>query len=78
MLKGTRKESHNDITELEINNEDVDVRSLHFVFGSLYRDVDLPIRPLQVLRVLAAAFLLQVEHVVQQCKETMKRTINMK
>ncbi|XP_036030100.1 germ cell-less protein-like 2 [Onychomys torridus] len=78
MLKGSWKDSHNDIIELEIKNEDIDVRSLYFVFGSLYRDEVLPIKPLQVPHVLAAASLLQVEHVVHQCKETMMKTINMK
>ncbi|KAL6087212.1 hypothetical protein STEG23_026127 [Scotinomys teguina] len=79
MLQGSWKDSPSDIIELEIKNEDIDVRSLDLVFGSLYRDdEDLPVHPLEIPRVLAAASLLQVEHVVQQCKETMMRTINMK
>ncbi|CAH6779984.1 germ cell-less protein-like 2 [Phodopus roborovskii] len=78
MLKDTWKERHSDIVELEIKNEDINIRSLDFVFGSLYRDDDLPMKPLQVPHVLAAACLLQVERVIQQCNETMKKTINVK
>ncbi|XP_038196122.1 germ cell-less protein-like 2 [Arvicola amphibius] len=75
MLKGTWKESHSNVVDLEIKNEDIDVGSLHYVFGSLYRDEDLPIIPRRVPHVLAAACLLQVEHVIQQCKETMNNSI---
>ncbi|XP_050997099.1 germ cell-less protein-like 2 [Acomys russatus] len=78
ILKGTWKESNNDIIELRIKDESIDRRSLHFVFGSLYLDEDLPLKPLQVPHVLAAACLLQVERVIQLCNETMKKTIGMK
>ncbi|XP_008848690.1 germ cell-less protein-like 2 [Nannospalax galili] len=78
MLKGSWKESHKDIIELEIDDENIDVRSLNFVLGSLYRDEDLLIKPFQVPGVLATACLLQVENLIQQCKETMKESINVK
>ncbi|XP_040589703.1 germ cell-less protein-like 2 [Mesocricetus auratus] len=78
MLKDTWKEPHSDIIELEINNQHINIWSLDFVFGSLYRDKDLPMKPRQIPHVLAAACLLQVEQVIQQCNETMKKTINMK
>ncbi|XP_038173065.1 germ cell-less protein-like 2 [Arvicola amphibius] len=75
ILKGTWKESHSNVVDLQIKNEDIDVGSLHYVFGSLYRDEDLPIIPRRVPHVLAAACLLQVEHVIRQCKETMNNNI---
>ncbi|ERE64109.1 germ cell-less protein-like 2 [Cricetulus griseus] len=78
ILKDTWKERHNDIIQLEIKNEDIDLRSLDFVLGSLYRDEDLPLKPLRIPRVLAAACLLEVEDVIRQCNDTMKKTINMK
>ncbi|XP_028620234.1 germ cell-less protein-like 2 [Grammomys surdaster] len=76
VLKGTWRESHNDVIKLVIKNEDIDARSLHFVFGSLYADEDLSLKPLEVPQVLAAACLLQVDRVIRQCEETMKRNIN--
>ncbi|XP_034341752.1 germ cell-less protein-like 2 [Arvicanthis niloticus] len=76
MFKGTWRESHNDVIKLVIKNEDIDARSLHFVFGSLYTDEDLSLTPVEVPHVLAAACLLQVHRVIRQCEETMKTTIN--
>ncbi|XP_034341219.1 germ cell-less protein-like 2 [Arvicanthis niloticus] len=76
VLKGTWKESHNIVIKLVIKNEDIDARSLHFVFGSLYTDEDLSLTPVEVPHVLAAACLLQVDRVIWQCEETMKTTIN--
>ncbi|KAL1766992.1 germ cell-less 1-like, partial [Sigmodon hispidus] len=75
-LKGTWRKSRINFINVEIRNRNIDVMSLHFVFGSLYSDEDLPIKPFQVPRVLAAAILLQVEKVIQQCNETMKKTIS--
>ncbi|KAL2768645.1 germ cell-less protein-like 2, partial [Daubentonia madagascariensis] len=78
MFRGSWKESHKDIIELEINDQNIDVESLHFVLGSLYRDENVLMEPLQVPGVLATACLLQVEDLIQQCDETMKKTINVK
>ncbi|XP_057615592.1 germ cell-less protein-like 2 [Chionomys nivalis] len=75
MLKDIWKESHSGVVDLQIKNEDIDVGSLHFVFGSLYRDEDLPITPRRAPHILAAACLLQVEHVIGQCKEIMNSSI---
>ena len=75
MLKDTWKESHSGVVDLQIKNEDIDVSSLHFVFGSLYRDEDLPITPHRAPHILAAASLFQVEHVIRQCKEIMNSSI---
>uniref|UniRef100_A0A8C6HY34 BTB domain-containing protein n=1 Tax=Mus spicilegus TaxID=10103 RepID=A0A8C6HY34_MUSSI len=76
ILKGTWRESHHGVINLIIKNKDIDTRSLHFVFGSLYTDADLSITPLEVPQVLAAACLLQVDRVIQQCEGLMKATIN--
>ncbi|KAM9578020.1 germ cell-less protein-like 1 [Trichechus inunguis] len=78
MFRDSRQDSHKDIIELEINDQNIDVESLHFVLGSLYRDEYVLIEPLQVPGVLATACLLQVEGLIEQCNETMKETINVK
>ncbi|XP_041502222.1 germ cell-less protein-like 2 [Microtus oregoni] len=75
MLKDTWKEPHSGVVDLQIKNEDIDVGSLHFMFGSFYRDEDLPIPPRRAPHILAAACLLQVEHVIRQCKEIMNSSI---
>ncbi|MGH0136825.1 UNVERIFIED_CONTAM: hypothetical protein FKN15_019817 [Acipenser sinensis] len=46
-------------------------------FGSLYRD-DVLIKPSRVVTILAAACMLQLDGLIQQCGETMKETINVK
>ncbi|XP_034341727.1 germ cell-less protein-like 2 [Arvicanthis niloticus] len=76
VLKGIWRQSHSDVIKLVIKNEDIDARSLHFVFGSLYTEEDLLLTPVEVPHVLAAACLLQVHRVIRQCEETMKTTIN--
>ncbi|XP_021010715.1 germ cell-less protein-like 2 [Mus caroli] len=76
VLKGTWRESHHGVINLIIKNEDIDTRSLHFVFGALYTDADFSITPLEVPQVLAAACLLRVDRVIQQCEGIMKATIN--
>nr|XP_012377699.2 germ cell-less protein-like 1 [Dasypus novemcinctus] len=78
MFRGSCEESNKDIIELEISDQNIDVESLHFVLGSLYRDEYVLMEPLQVPRVLATAYLLQVEGLIQKCDETMKETINVK
>ncbi|XP_032746013.1 germ cell-less protein-like 2 [Rattus rattus] len=76
ILKDIWKESRNGVIRLLIRNEDIDTRSLHFVFGSLYTDENLSLTPLEVPRVLAAACLLRVDRVIRQCEKIMKTTIN--
>lgn len=49
--------------------------ALSIAFGCLYRD-DLTIEPVQVISVLAAASLLQLEGLMQQCAIIMKETIS--
>ncbi|XP_003135186.1 putative germ cell-less protein-like 1-like [Sus scrofa] len=78
IFRGSWKESPKDIIDLEINDQYINVESLHFVLGSLYKDECVSMEPLQVPGVLATACLLQVEDLIQQCNETMKETINVK
>ncbi|XP_039624329.1 germ cell-less protein-like 1 isoform X2 [Polypterus senegalus] len=49
--------------------------SLQVAFGSLYRD-DVLIKPSKVVAVLAAACMLQLDGLIQQCGETMKETVS--
>ncbi|KAK1332996.1 hypothetical protein QTO34_006528 [Cnephaeus nilssonii] len=51
--------------------------ALQVAFGSLYRD-DVLIKPSRVIAILAAACMLQLDGLIQQCGETMKETINVK
>ncbi|XP_057573628.1 germ cell-less protein-like 2 [Hippopotamus amphibius kiboko] len=76
MFTGSWKESHKDIIDLEIDDQNIDVESLHFVLGSLYRNEYVLTEPLQVPGILATTCLLQVEDLIQLCDETMKETIN--
>ncbi|MEE6479118.1 hypothetical protein FKM82_012139 [Ascaphus truei] len=49
--------------------------ALQVAFGSLYRD-DVLIKPSRVIAILAAACMLQLDGLIQQCGETMKETIS--
>ncbi|KAM8873030.1 germ cell-less protein-like 1 isoform 1-T2 [Synchiropus picturatus] len=51
--------------------------ALQVVFGSLYRD-DVLIKPSRVVSILAAACMLQLDGLIQQCGETMKENIGVK
>lgn len=51
------------------------ITALSVAFGCLYRD-DLTIEPVQVIPVLAAASLLQLEGLMTQCAVIMKETIS--
>ncbi|XP_054404080.1 germ cell-less protein-like 1 isoform X2 [Pongo pygmaeus] len=77
MFSGSWKESSMNIIELEIPDQNIDVEALQVAFGSLYRD-DVLIKPSRVVAILAAACLLQLDGLIQQCGETMKETVNVK
>uniref|UniRef100_A0A8C6D7I1 BTB domain-containing protein n=1 Tax=Moschus moschiferus TaxID=68415 RepID=A0A8C6D7I1_MOSMO len=78
MFRNSWKECHKDIIDLEINDQNINVESLHFVLGSLYRNEYVLIEPVQGPGVLATVCLLQVQDLIQQCDKTMKETINVK
>ncbi|KAM9215766.1 germ cell-less protein-like 1 isoform 1-T1 [Leptosomus discolor] len=77
MFSGSWKESSMNIIELEIPDQNIDIEALQVAFGSLYRD-DVLIKPSRVVALLAAACMLQLDGLIQQCGETMKETINAK
>ncbi|XP_071585163.1 germ cell-less protein-like 1 [Heliangelus exortis] len=77
MFSGSWKESSMNVIELEIPDQNIDIEALQVAFGSLYRD-DVLIKPSRVVALLAAASMLQLDGLIQQCGETMKETINAK
>ncbi|KAM6331259.1 germ cell-less protein-like 1 isoform 2-T2 [Alca torda] len=77
MFSGSWKESSMNVIELEIPDQNIDIEALQVAFGSLYRD-DVLIKPSRVVALLAAACMLQLDGLIQQCGETMKETINAK
>ncbi|KAK2084107.1 Germ cell-less protein-like 2 [Saguinus oedipus] len=77
MFSGSWKESSMNTIELEIPDQNMDVEALQVAFGSLYGD-DVLITPSRVVAILAAAGMLQLDGLIQQCGETMKETINAK
>ncbi|KAM8788386.1 LOW QUALITY PROTEIN: germ cell-less protein-like 1 [Rhynchonycteris naso] len=77
MFSGSWKEFSMNTIELEIPDQNIDVEALQVAFGSLYRD-DVLIKPSRVVAILAAACMLQLDGLIQQCGETMKETINVK
>ncbi|XP_042328015.1 germ cell-less protein-like 1 isoform X1 [Sceloporus undulatus] len=77
MFSGSWRESGMDAIELEIPDQNIDIEALQIAFGSLYRD-DVLINPSRVIALLAAASMLQLDGLIQQCGETMKETINAK
>ncbi|KAL4669092.1 hypothetical protein H8959_007646 [Pygathrix nigripes] len=77
MFSGSWKESSMNIIELEIPDQNIDVEALQVAFGSLYRD-DVLIKPSRVVAILAAACMLQLDGLIQQCGKTMKETITVK
>jgi len=60
---------------LTIDDENITRHSLHVTLGSFYRD-DVTIEPHQVVSVLAAAALLQLDGLISQCTVIMNETIN--
>ncbi|TKC48877.1 hypothetical protein EI555_004790, partial [Monodon monoceros] len=77
MFSGSWKESSMNIIELETPDQNIDIEALQVAFGSLYRD-DVLIKPSRVIAILAAACMLQLDGLIQQCGETMKETISVK
>uniref|UniRef100_A0A8D3DWG3 Germ cell-less, spermatogenesis associated n=1 Tax=Scophthalmus maximus TaxID=52904 RepID=A0A8D3DWG3_SCOMX len=77
MFSGSWKESNMMEICLEIPDQNIDTEALQVVFGSLYRD-DVLIRPSRVVSILAAACMLQLDGLIQQCGETMKENISAK
>ncbi|XP_029300522.1 germ cell-less protein-like 1 isoform X1 [Cottoperca gobio] len=77
MFSGAWKESNMMEINLEIPDQNIDTEAFQVVFGSLYRD-DVLIKPSRVVSILAAACMLQLDGLIQQCGETMKENISAK
>uniref|UniRef100_A0A8C3AAI2 Germ cell-less, spermatogenesis associated n=1 Tax=Cyclopterus lumpus TaxID=8103 RepID=A0A8C3AAI2_CYCLU len=77
MFSGSWKESNMMEINVEIPDQNIDTEALQVVFGSLYRD-DVLIKPSRVVSILAAACMLQLDGLIQQCGETMKENISAK
>uniref|UniRef100_A0A8C7FMW1 Germ cell-less, spermatogenesis associated n=1 Tax=Oncorhynchus kisutch TaxID=8019 RepID=A0A8C7FMW1_ONCKI len=77
MFSGSWKESNMMVIPLEIPDQNIDTEALQVVFGSLYRD-DVLIKPSRVVSILAAACMLQLDGLIQQCGETMKENVSVK
>lgn len=77
MFSGSWKESNMMEIILEIPDQNIDTEALQVVFASLYRD-DVLIKPSRVVSVLAAACMLQLDGLIQQCGETMNENISAK
>ncbi|XP_063301653.1 germ cell-less protein-like 1 [Pelobates fuscus] len=75
MFCGSWKESGMNVIQVEIPDHNIDAEALQVAFGSLYRD-EVLIKPSRVVAILAAACMLQLDGLIQQCGETMKETIS--
>ncbi|KAM8974141.1 germ cell-less protein-like 1 [Pelodytes ibericus] len=75
MFCGSWKESNMNVIKLEIPDQNIDTEALQVAFGSLYRD-EVLIKPCRVVAILAAACMLQLDGLIQQCGETMKETLS--
>lgn len=75
MFNGSWRESLLSEIDLQIPDPAIDNLALKTAFGSLYRDYVF-IKPVEVIGVLAAAFLLQLDGLKQQCLTLMSNTIS--
>ncbi|XP_062607933.1 germ cell-less protein-like 1 [Saccostrea cucullata] len=75
MFNGSWRESLLSEIDLQIPDPAIDTAALKTAFGSLYRDYVF-IKPVEVVGVLAAAFLLQLDGLKQQCLTLMSNTIS--
>ncbi|XP_071482144.1 germ cell-less protein-like 1 [Diadema antillarum] len=77
MFSGSWKESKLSEIDIDIPDTNIDEEALQVALGSLYRD-DVLLEPVKVVSVLAAASLLQLEGLIQQCADIMTETISPK
>lgn len=72
--KSQWKESSMEVINLQIPDSNIDENSLDITFGSLYSE-EVLICPDKVVSILAAASLIQLEGLMQQCAEVMKEAV---
>ncbi|XP_050394646.1 germ cell-less protein-like 1 isoform X1 [Patella vulgata] len=75
MFNGNWLESTQPTVEVDILDENIDEASLKIAFGSLYKD-DVIFKPVQLVKVLAAATFLQLEGLIQHCVDMMTETMS--
>uniref|UniRef100_H0XQ39 BTB domain-containing protein n=1 Tax=Otolemur garnettii TaxID=30611 RepID=H0XQ39_OTOGA len=75
MFSGAWRETNMNTIELQMPDENIDREALHEAFSSLYHKTML-IPTGRVVAILATASMLQLDELIQQCREIMKETIN--
>ncbi|ELK18053.1 germ cell-less protein-like 1 [Pteropus alecto] len=75
MFSGAWKEATMNTIELQMPDENIDCEALHKALSSLYQD-SVFIPPNRVICLLAAASMLQLDELIQQCGEVMKETVS--
>ena len=75
MFSGSWKESTMDKITITVADPTVNLSALEIALGSLYRD-EIEIRSSEVVGILAAATLLQLEGLIEQCTTIMMETTN--
>lgn len=75
MFSGAWRETNMNTIEIQIPDENIDREALHEVLGSLYRG-SMIIPPCRVIAILATASMLQLDELIQQCREIMKDTVS--
>lgn len=75
MFSGAWKESSMEKIEIEIMDENINEESMKIALGSLYKD-DIILKPVQMIGVLAAGTLLQLDGLIQQCVSMMTDTLS--
>jgi len=77
MFSGSWRESTMDRIEIQVADDNVTLDALHVALGSLYQD-EISVEPAEVIPILAAANLFQLEGLIDQCVIIMEETINVK
>ncbi|XP_060554814.1 germ cell-less protein-like 1 [Ruditapes philippinarum] len=75
MFSGSWIESDMNTINIDILDENITEEALKIAFGSLYKD-DVFLKPVQIVSVLAASTLFQLDCLIQQCCIMMKETLS--
>ncbi|KAG8228741.1 hypothetical protein J437_LFUL007076 [Ladona fulva] len=75
MFSGSWKESMETQVNIQILDPNITLEALYVVLGSLYRD-EFVLKPAEVIPVLAAATLFQLDGIIAECVEIMKESTN--
>jgi len=76
LFSGRWSDGVKDHIYVTVEDPNITINSLHITLGSFYRD-DVTIEPSDVVSVLAAASLFQLDGLISQCVVIMEETINM-